>query len=161
MTWARSPPVEIRFYTLPSPMKPTEKKKHTLLNYNPFNVQEVCGAYWCSVSANKGNRNLRAYWQRKAIPEGVQFRCGSRNFGWGGGLTLFARPIIYLQHLCSKFHYQLGSPWRGAVKSPKPFPCGSASAITKSSWPSHCLDQALMTQEKDHNSIWLCRLVQP
>ena len=29
----------------------------------------------------------------------------------GGDLTLFATPIIYLQHLLSKFHYQLGSPW--------------------------------------------------
>ena len=33
-------------------------------------------------------------------------RGGSRNFGWGG-VTLFATPIIYLQHLFSKFHYQL------------------------------------------------------
>ena len=31
----------------------------------------------------------------------------------GGGLTLFATPIIYLQHLFSKFHYQLGSPGGG------------------------------------------------
>ena len=31
----------------------------------------------------------------------------------GGGLTLLATPIIYLQHLFSKFHYQLGSPWGG------------------------------------------------
>ena len=29
---------------------------------------------------------------------------------WLGGLTLFATPLIYLQHLFSKFHYQLGSP---------------------------------------------------
>ena len=39
------------------------------------------------------------------------FRGGSRNLGWGGGLTLFATPIICLQHPFSKFHYQLGSPW--------------------------------------------------
>ena len=31
----------------------------------------------------------------------------------GGGLTLFAIPIIYLQHLFSNFHYQLGSPGGG------------------------------------------------
>ena len=30
-----------------------------------------------------------------------------------GGVTLFATPIIYLQHLFSKFHYQLSSPWWG------------------------------------------------
>ena len=28
-------------------------------------------------------------------------------------MTLFATPIIYLQHLFSKFHYQLGSPGGG------------------------------------------------
>ena len=40
-------------------------------------------------------------------------RGGSRNFGGGGCLTLFATPIIYLQDLFSKFHYQLGSPGGG------------------------------------------------
>ena len=52
------------------------------------------------------------------------FRGGSRNLGWGG-LTLFATPIIYLQHLFSKFHYQLGSPWKGGGLTPP----GSASAF--------------------------------
>ena len=41
----------------------------------------------------------------------------------GGALTLFATPIIYLQHLSSKFHYQLSSPWGGVT------PPGSASDI--------------------------------
>ena len=36
----------------------------------------------------------------------------------GGRLTLFATPIIYLQHLFSKFHYQLGSPWGGLTPEP-------------------------------------------
>ena len=38
----------------------------------------------------------------------------------GGGLTLFATPIIYLQHLFSKFHYRLGSPWGGGNPPPDP-----------------------------------------
>ena len=40
----------------------------------------------------------------------------------GGGLTLFATPIIYLQHLFSKFHYQLGSPGGGGKPPPLPDP---------------------------------------
>ena len=46
----------------------------------------------------------------------------------GGGLT-FATPIIYLQHLFSKFHYQLGSPCGGG-KPLNPPPPGSTSAMS-------------------------------
>ena len=46
-------------------------------------------------------------------------RGGSRNFGCGG-LTLFAIPIIYLLHLFSKFHYQLGSPGGGGLNPRTP-----------------------------------------
>ena len=38
----------------------------------------------------------------------------------GGGVTLFAIPIIYLQHLFSKFHYQLDSPWGGGLPPDSP-----------------------------------------
>ena len=39
-----------------------------------------------------------------------------------GGVTLFAIPIIYLQHLFSKFHYELGDPGGGGVKPLSPPP---------------------------------------
>ena len=43
-------------------------------------------------------------------------RGGSRNFGWGrrgGDIICNTYSIIYLQHLFSKVHYQLGSPGGG------------------------------------------------
>ena len=51
-------------------------------------------------------------------------RGGSRNFGWKGFdiICNTSINIIYLQHLFSKFHYQLGSPWGGVEPSKAPPP---------------------------------------
>ena len=61
------------------------------------------------------------------ISAGRAAGCSGADLGiWvGGGWTLFATPIIYLQHLFSKFHYQLGSPWGGGLNTLTP--PGSAS----------------------------------
>ena len=68
-------------------------------------------------------------------------RSGSRNFGWGR-VTLFATPIIYLQHLFSKFHYQLGSRGGGGLNSQPPWirPC-----INSTDKP-HCRLHKLLTR---------------
>ena len=73
----------------------------------------------------------------------------------GGGVTLSAIPIIYLQHLFSKFHYQLGSPWvgvGGGVKPLNPPPWNRLCVPVTSSRPDTRMSEKLVNSSAGPNN---------